>query len=120
MSFSKNGFTFPFFEIEIPNTDYYWQLQGYMALTGKTKAKLIYTLTDTPKHIIESEAKKYAWSNGYEFEYVIEEFTRKMTYSDIDVKKRIKIYEIERNEVDIAKIYERVLECRKIIENLIK
>ena len=48
--------TFPYFEVEIPNKDYYWQLQSYMALTGKSKARLVYYLSDTPEHLIEKEA----------------------------------------------------------------
>ena len=32
---SWDASTFPFFETEIPNKDYYFQLQGYMWLTGK-------------------------------------------------------------------------------------
>ena len=48
MKNSWDMFTFPLFEDAIPTKAYYYQLQGYMALTGKTKAKLIYTLMDTP------------------------------------------------------------------------
>ena len=33
---SYEAHTFPFFETEIPTKDYFFQLQGYMWLTGKT------------------------------------------------------------------------------------
>jgi len=45
---SFDGTTFPFFEEEIPNKDYYYQLQGYMWLTGKEESLLVYCLTNTP------------------------------------------------------------------------
>ena len=48
-------FTFPLFDDELPNKDYYYQLQVYMALTGHDSAKLIYTLMDTPEKIIKKE-----------------------------------------------------------------
>lgn len=37
---------------------YYWQLVGYMWLTGKTKARLIYTLNPDPFEIIEDAKKR--------------------------------------------------------------
>jgi len=117
---SWSCFTFPFFENEVPNDVYYWQLQGYMWLTGKSKAKLIYTLTDTPEHLILSEAKRYCYANGYdELDLEIyKQFHDKMTYPDIDDKFKIKSFDIERNESDIKKIEQRVIECRKVINEL--
>ncbi|MGD1837834.1 MAG: hypothetical protein ACPKPY_07225, partial [Nitrososphaeraceae archaeon] len=54
---SWNCFTFPLLEDEVPNKGYYYQIQGYMYLTGIHKAKLIYTLMDTPEHLIEKQYK---------------------------------------------------------------
>ena len=48
-----------------------------------------------------------------------EEFKLKYEYNDIDSKYRIKVFDIERNDADIAKIYERVEECRTYIKTLI-
>ena len=45
---SYEAHTFPFFETEIPTKDYFYQLQGYMWLTGKTEALLCYCLVNTP------------------------------------------------------------------------
>ncbi len=53
--------TFPLFDTEIPNKDYYWQLQCYMDLTGTDKAELIYCLVDTPVKIIEDELRRLDW-----------------------------------------------------------
>lgn len=53
--------TFPILEDEIPNKDYYWQLQGYMFLTDMENAELIYCLVDTPINTIEDELRRLDW-----------------------------------------------------------
>lgn len=58
---SWNFRTFPMYEAEIPNSDYYWQLQGYMDLTGIDHAELIYCLVDTPFKIIEDDLRRMDW-----------------------------------------------------------
>lgn len=108
--------TFPILKDEIPDTAYYWQLQGYMRLTGKSQAKLIYTLIDTPYHLIQSEARRYCFNNGIEFdEYILAQFIKDMTYPDIDESLKIKIFDIERNDEAIDKIEEKVKGCREYI-----
>ena len=114
-------FTFPYFETEIPNKDYYWQAQGYMALTNKSKFKLVYVLSDTPDNLIERECYSYCNKNGIEYDVdVFNEFAKKMTYSDIKNEMKIKIFEIERNDADIQAIFEKVNECRVFTKELIK
>jgi len=58
---SWSGSTFPFFDTEIPNKDYYWQLQGYMFLTGHFQAELVYCLMNTPQLIVEDEIRRMHW-----------------------------------------------------------
>lgn len=112
--------TFPLFSKGIPNDNYYWQLQGYMELSGKTKAKLIYVLSDTPVHLIEREARNYCFYNGYgEMDLEIyNEFYKKLTYADVDNKLKIKIFEFEKDADAIAKIKSQVEKCRNYIEIL--
>lgn len=118
---SWDCFTFPLFDTEVPNKDYYWQAQVYMFLFDLSKYKLIYVLSDTPAHLIEREAFYYAKQNGYEEldMDIYEDFVKKMTYPDIPNEKKIKVFEIERNESDIEKIKERVIECRNYINKLL-
>ena len=97
---SWDHWTFPLFEDSVPTKDYYWQLQGYMALTGNKSAKLIYTLMDTPIDLLNQ------WTD------VLYE------YGDINSKYRIKVFNIERNDEDIEKIYARVDEIRDYIKTL--
>lgn len=117
---SWDCFTFPYFEKECPNSDYYWQAQVYMALTGRHKYKLIYTLSDTPEHLIEREARNYCYKNGYEEldEDIYLQFVEKMTYPNIPDHQKIKVFEISKNEEDIALIIDRVKECREFINKL--
>ena len=91
-----------------------------MALTGKTKARLIYVLSDTPENLIEKEAYFWCKNNGYEDLDidVYKRFEKNMTYKDVEPSKKIKAFEIDRDETVINAIYDRVKECRTYINNL--
>jgi hypothetical protein len=56
--------TFPLYETEITNSDYDWQLQGYMDLTKIHEGELVYCLTDTPFNIIEDEIRRMNWKHN--------------------------------------------------------
>lgn len=119
---SWDASTFPMFETEIPNDSYYWQLQTYMALTDKSKARLIYCLMDTPEHLIERDARWDSIRQGYEEleKSVYDKFLKNLTYKDIDPKLKIRVFDIERNDTDIEKIKNRVEMCRDYIDELLK
>ena len=112
--------TFPLFEDELPNSDYYYQAQVYMELCKKELYKVVYVLSDTPYHLIEREALYFCRNNGYEGidDDVLNDFMFKMTYSDIPNNLKIKVFDIKKDNEVIEKIKERVVECRQIIENL--
>ena len=112
-------FTFPLLD-DKPTIDYEPQLQTYMSLTNRKKASLVYALTDTPFHLIHKEAYFYARDNGLEVDDVIEEFTAKMTYGDIDDKYKIKVYNFEYNEDFIKDLHQRVELCRVYIAEQLK
>lgn len=117
---SWDCFTFPIFDTDIPNNDYFYQAQIYMHLTGINKFKLIYVLSDTPENLIVREVKSYIYRNGIEDIDVemYEDFKAKMTYSGIPNQYKIKIFDIEKDNQAIELIKERVVECRNYIENL--
>ncbi len=94
---SWDAFTFPLFENEIPTKDYFYQLQVYMHLTGKRKAKLVYVLLNTPDELVYEE---------------------KHSYDNMDKKYRIKTYEIEYSEDVIADLKERVTNIRTYIKTI--
>jgi len=49
---------------------------------------------------------------------ILDNFTAKMTYTDIDDKLKYKVFDIQRNQKDIDLIKVRVNECRKFIDEL--
>jgi len=93
---SWDCFTFPLFETEIPNSDYFYQLQVYMHLTGKRKAKLVYVLLDTP-------------ATNYEAGIIY----------DVDDKYRIKTFDVNYDPSVIQDLTAKVIEARNYINTLI-
>lgn len=100
------------------NKMYYWQLQGYMDLSGAKSATLAYCLVDTPQQLIEDEKRKLMWKMGCAtdesplFKEACEELQRNMTFEDIPLHERLIEFQIERNEADIMKMHSRVEQCR--------
>jgi hypothetical protein len=105
------------------NKDYYWQLQGYMWLTGKDKAILAYTLVNTPEHLIYQEVQRKAFKQGImntdkEYQKLEEEVSYQMVYDDIPEDLRMKLFYFERNDEDIEKLKERIGDCREYLNSL--
>lgn len=126
------------------NTDHYWQLQGYMALTGAKMAHLNYCLVNATADLIDDEKRKLAYAmreiqgenNSPEFIerskqieknmiYDMDDFKKRYPYYaldndkweyDIPMEDRVTSFKIERSDDDIAKMYERVKQCREWIK----
>lgn len=101
------------------NKMYYWQMQGYMALTGATKAKLAYCLVNTPEPLIFSEINKIKWQMGVinpdtdeSYKTASEIREAELRYDDISISERFFEVEIERNDADIQSLYQRIQDCR--------
>lgn len=117
---SWNYTTFPFTSEGVPDKGYYWQLQGYMALTDQPSSKLVYCLVDTPDELIFDELKRVRSKLGIielpqELE---EEIWLSHKYERVPEKHRIKEFVIDRNQKDIDSIYERVAHAREYLNNL--
>jgi hypothetical protein len=101
------------------NKMYYWQLQGYMDLTGATSATLAYCLVDTPVQLIEDEKRRLMWKMGVAtnenplYLEACEELEKAMTFGDIDMRERLIEFKIERNDADILRMHKRVEDCRE-------
>lgn len=93
---SWDCFTFPLFDSE-PDKAYFGQLQIYMHLTGLKKAKLVYTLQNTPDELEWDEPKDY---------------------SEIPSKYRIKEFLFDYDSEYIQAVQDRVLLCREYINGL--
>ena len=92
-------FTFPLFDTELPNKDYYWQMQGYMDLCRKESARVCYMLMNTPIELAFTELDQ-------------------TDYTELPLSKRIKEFEVAFNPDDVAKIKERVKQIRNYIKSL--
>lgn len=95
---SWDCFTFPLFEKEIPTDDYFYQVQVYMYLTGKRKARVVYVLLETPETYNEP-AK---------------------SYDHVEKKYRIKEFAFDYEPEVIEKLKERVTQVRNYINEIIK
>lgn len=115
---SFSCYTFPLFETEIPESDYEWQIRGYMALWGKQKGQVSFVLMDMPDDMIQRELR-WKLPEGYTKEDYDKEYA-KFIYSNIDVKYRVKSFEFTHDDSKIEQIEKRVDECRAYISEIIK
>jgi hypothetical protein len=112
---SWDASTFPWFETELPNKDYYYQLQGYMWLTGKNESILAYCLIDTPNEMVEDEIRRAHWKFHLidESQELREEIEAKHKFSQIPKNRRVKYWFVQKDEQVIEQIKERVELCRE-------
>jgi hypothetical protein len=106
---SFDCFTFPLFEFEPPDKNNEWQVLVYMALTGRKKARIIYSLMDTPFDIVERQMN---WNEESDHERIV----KYHEYSHLDAKLRIKSFDVTYDPVKIDAIKDRVSQCRKYID----
>lgn len=98
--------------------NYFYQLQGYMALTGAKESILAYCLIDTPEALIQDEIKKAQWKIGAiddstpEFQELEAKIRKNMTFSNRPLEKRVHEFVIKRDDEVIKNIYTRVSMCR--------
>jgi len=111
---SYEAHTFPFFETEIPTKDYFYQLQGYLWLTGKTEALLCYCLINTPLEIVEDEVRREHWKHKViDEDLEIREYVeKKHNFDQIPDNRKVKVFKVERDETIIWAIQEKVTEAR--------
>jgi hypothetical protein len=119
---SWDATTFPFFDTEVPNKDYFFQLQGYMFLTGKQESILAYCLINTPFQMVEDEIRRAHWKFNLieENTELRKEVESKHVFDHIPEHKRVKYWFIRRDEAVIEKIKERVELCREYYNLLMK
>lgn len=130
-------FTFPIGETEIPNKDYFYQLQIYMELSGKNDALLGYTLNDTPCEIIEDEIFRYKrqenliditdqqvyevaknfifTTNGLKENSFLYSGADTSDFIEIPMTKRLVEFQFEKDIDVIYELEKRVLVCREWI-----
>lgn len=121
---SWNIFTFFNSKVKPLDKSYYWQMQGYMWLTGAKTATVSFCLVDTPQSLIFSDQQKLLYSTGVDSEnqmYIdaCHEIEQNMTFADIPLKERVFEFSFERNEADIERLKERIDKCRKKLNEML-
>ncbi|MFM2203245.1 MAG: hypothetical protein RLZZ605_209 [Bacteroidota bacterium] len=125
---------------------YYWQVMGYMALTGATKANVDFCLNNTPQHIVQAELRREGYKhpendvpNWIALQLIANHVYDRKTFEamsdflgylpiddnskaiydgfvEVPLKERWFTFEVERNDEEIEKLYTRIKQCRKYIK----
>lgn len=104
--------------------DYYYQLQGYMALSGAKQAYIAYCLVNTPEHIIAGEKyrlfKTMNCISEESPEYLKEaaEIEKNMIFDDIPKEEKVLIFAVQRDDDVIKDIYKKVIKARLYLSYL--
>ena len=118
---SYDATTFPFFDTKLVNKSYFYQMHGYMWLTGKEESLLCYCLIDTPLQIVEDEIRREHWKASLIEESLdLRAFVQaKHTFGHIPKEKRLKVFKIARDEQVIEDIKTRIEQCREYYNELL-
>jgi hypothetical protein len=123
--------TFPCFAEELPNKEYYYQVMGYMWLTGKNNALISYCLINTPEHLLQQETMrlfytivkdpKYGLLSEDEIMQIAEEHVlASHSFNHISKDRRVKAFHVEYNEGVVNEMKTRIEHCRTYFNELIR
>jgi len=118
---SWSGSTFPLFDETLKNKDYYYQLQGYMMLTGHDTSELVYCLMNTPHQIVEDEVRRQHWKlNLIDEDLDVRQAVQEMhNFDQIPNNLRVKRFIVQKDEAAQEKIKERVEIAREYYNQLL-
>jgi len=108
------------------NPLYFYQVQGYMALTGAKEAEVCYVLVNMPQEIINGEKNRIfrtmnpATEENADYKRVINRLENNMTFDEIPLQERLVRFKVERDEELINNIYQRVEQCREWLQEFEK
>lgn len=103
---------------EKERSDYYWQVMGYLSITGAKKGTIIHTCVSYHPDIITQEIGRYlAKIRGLNIpseivDKSINRIRNNMTFDDIPKNQRVATFTVERNEEEIELIRKKVLSFR--------
>lgn len=107
------------------NKDYIYQLQTYMALTGKKNSKLVYCLVNTPESLISDAKWKLAREMGVldnaahpEYIKACAQIDKEMVFDDIPMKDRYIEFGIPYDQNVMQTVYDRIVICRDFLNKL--
>lgn len=140
-----------FFRNKVKGLDkaYYWQVMGYMALTGAKSADVAFCLVNSPAELIMDEKRKVSYQFGADPDssdeyrekcmqieknhiFDMEAFQKENPWFDFhsDIEKwtfdipkeeRVIIFRVERDQAEIDRMYQRCIDCKAWMDaNLFK
>lgn len=100
---------------------YWWQIQGYLAITGAKVGEVAYCLVNTPQSILNEELYKLQRRLDvvtdedplYKLEAL--NLVNNMTFDEIPGNARVIRFLVERDDDAIEKIYKKVIKCREYL-----
>lgn len=99
---------------------YYYQMLGYMWLTGAKEAELLYCLVNTPDEIMHNELYKlsfrYPEINNSDAE--TEKFKRNYIFDDIPAGMRVKSFIVPYSQDDVELLKIKIIEGRNYLASL--
>jgi len=104
------------------NKNYYWQLQGYMELTGLSKARLIYCLHPDPFEIVQNKKKVLYYKfdcdeNNQSYIDACNQIDHNNSLIEfLPNEKRIKVFEFEK--VNMDQTYEKIEKIREYYKTI--
>lgn len=92
------------------NKTYEWQGHCYMWLKNRSRFRLAYCLNNTPEEIIRRMEKRMQYNfigEESDFREACQMLREKHTYDDLPLERKIRIYEIKRDDekIELAKSY---------------
>lgn len=99
---------------------YYFQLLGYMWLTGSKVSELIFCLVNTPEEIMNDELYKlsFKYPEMNESDEKMAKFKVNYIFDDIPAKSRVKSFLIEFSQDDVEMLKERLIAAREYLKTL--
>jgi hypothetical protein len=103
------------------NKLYEWQGHGYMWLRNKKRFRLAYCLNNTPEDIIQRLLKQLQYrfiGSPEDFEEACLLIREKHTYDDLPLERKIRIYELNRDDEKIEQIKTMIPHFRNYLKNI--
>jgi hypothetical protein len=97
---------------------YEWQLRGYMWLTGRKHARLIYCMMPDPDWMIARKIKPLTYWEDYPHEMEARIMSNARVANRIPKDKRIRVFEIEHDDDKVEQIIAQVEKARVYFNHL--
>jgi hypothetical protein len=111
---------------EETKSSFYWQIMGYLAITGASEGHICHCIVSYPDNIINDEINRFifkARAFGMDGDYIqsgIDRIRFNLTFDEIPIHERMIRFSVQRDEEAIKSIYEKVSYCRKWLNNFDK